>query len=183
MHSSFNQTNPFPVPNNNNDIHVYYHVSSGTDVNTINNINGMLGGLNQSLLGMGAWGMGMPLLGMGMGMGMGMPPMPLMPIMLPMGPAPMNLNSNIHVAGITTPNLLGAPVPVQPLCLGAPSEAGDKPITGQNNQGKCKKCGNNRATVVLIPCKHLCVCKACTRGLLTCPRCNHDVVDAVEVYQ
>ncbi len=203
MHSSA------PVPNNNNNNvihHVYYHVSSGNDANTINSINNnLLGIMNQSLqwgmppmlgMGMGAWGMP-PMLGMGMG-AWGMPPM--------LGaPNPMNLGAGAAVDP-TNLNLLGTPPMHHPLRLGTTqistipelcsgpkvsSETGEGSLTiptarqqnNNNTNGKCMGCGINRATVVLLPCKHLCVCRACVRGLRACPRCKHGVVDAVEVYQ
>uniref|UniRef100_A0A0D3HMT1 RING-type domain-containing protein n=1 Tax=Oryza barthii TaxID=65489 RepID=A0A0D3HMT1_9ORYZ len=35
----------------------------------------------------------------------------------------------------------------------------------------CKSCGEGDATVLLLPCRHLCLCKACEPKLDACPVC------------
>lgn len=37
---------------------------------------------------------------------------------------------------------------------------------------KCSVCGRNEAGVLLLPCRHLCVCKGCESKVDTCPVCN-----------
>lgn len=46
---------------------------------------------------------------------------------------------------------------------------------GEMRQGKrwwCRKCGKEEAGVLLLPCRHLCLCAPCGSTLHTCPICN-----------
>lgn len=36
----------------------------------------------------------------------------------------------------------------------------------------CRSCGKEEAGVLLLPCRHLCLCSACGSTLHTCPICN-----------
>ncbi|KAK9267122.1 hypothetical protein L1049_009541 [Liquidambar formosana] len=36
----------------------------------------------------------------------------------------------------------------------------------------CRKCGEREACVLLLPCRHLCLCTVCGSNLHTCPVCN-----------
>lgn len=57
-----------------------------------------------------------------------------------------------------------------------------------NDSYLCVICWNDRKTVVLLPCKHLCVCKSCSRKLWnsiqneTCPICRNNVDNLLEVF-
>ncbi|TVU39673.1 hypothetical protein EJB05_13105 [Eragrostis curvula] len=46
---------------------------------------------------------------------------------------------------------------------------------------KCKLCNADVASMLILPCQHLCACKSCGVQLLTCPVCNMPKVDAIEV--
>ncbi|XP_062182862.1 E3 ubiquitin-protein ligase BOI-like [Phragmites australis] len=46
-------------------------------------------------------------------------------------------------------------------------EAKDAPVT----KWSCKACGELEASVLLLPCRHLCLCKACEPRLDVCPVC------------
>lgn len=37
---------------------------------------------------------------------------------------------------------------------------------------RCKKCGKEEACVLILPCRHLCLCTVCGSTLHTCPVCN-----------
>ncbi|XP_039004540.1 BOI-related E3 ubiquitin-protein ligase 1-like isoform X2 [Hibiscus syriacus] len=42
-----------------------------------------------------------------------------------------------------------------------------------NNNRKCRKCGEMESSVLLLPCRHLCLCTACGSALVgTCPVCD-----------
>ncbi|PIA40680.1 hypothetical protein AQUCO_02400026v1 [Aquilegia coerulea] len=49
-------------------------------------------------------------------------------------------------------------------------------IVQENNELKqrkyCKVCHENEVSVLLLPCRHLCLCKNCESKLDTCPICN-----------
>jgi E3 ubiquitin-protein ligase BOI-like protein len=38
--------------------------------------------------------------------------------------------------------------------------------------GKCKGCGEGAAAVLLLPCRHLCVCASCAATARACPACG-----------
>ena len=51
----------------------------------------------------------------------------------------------------------------------------------------CCVCRDNNKTVLLLPCKHLCLCEGCsehigTRRMTACPVCRQAVSDVLRVY-
>ncbi|KAJ6695919.1 BOI-RELATED E3 UBIQUITIN-PROTEIN LIGASE 1-LIKE [Salix koriyanagi] len=46
----------------------------------------------------------------------------------------------------------------------------------------CKVCRKRMASVVLLPCRHLCVCTECDHVVQACPLCLHVRNSSVEVY-
>ncbi|KAJ6415633.1 hypothetical protein OIU84_004435 [Salix udensis] len=46
----------------------------------------------------------------------------------------------------------------------------------------CKVCRKRMASVVLLPCRHLCVCTECDQVVQACPLCLHVRNSSVEVY-
>ncbi|KAF7097752.1 hypothetical protein CFC21_099540 [Triticum aestivum] len=59
-----------------------------------------------------------------------------------------------------------------PLCaeedVGTPAVE-ERPATGA---GRCKACREGAAVVLLLPCRHLCVCAPCAAAALACPACG-----------
>ncbi|CAF1083640.1 unnamed protein product [Adineta steineri] len=57
-----------------------------------------------------------------------------------------------------------------------------------NDSNSCIVCWNDKKTVVLLPCKHLCVCVSCSKKLWnntqrrTCPICRNDIDNLLEVF-
>ncbi|KAI6687053.1 hypothetical protein NL676_023881 [Syzygium grande] len=45
----------------------------------------------------------------------------------------------------------------------------------------CRKCGKEEASVLLLPCRHLCLCAVCGSSLHTCPLCNSPKSGSVHV--
>lgn len=41
-----------------------------------------------------------------------------------------------------------------------------------NNNRLCKKCGQEESCVLLLPCRHLCLCTVCASSVNTCPICK-----------
>lgn len=46
----------------------------------------------------------------------------------------------------------------------------------------CKACRKRVASVVLLPCRHLCVCTECDQVVQACPLCLHVRNSSVEVF-
>ncbi|KAM0070614.1 putative transcription factor C2H2 family [Helianthus debilis subsp. tardiflorus] len=43
----------------------------------------------------------------------------------------------------------------------------------KNRRGRwCRKCGKEESSVLLVPCRHLCVCRLCVSNVDNCPVCN-----------
>lgn len=43
---------------------------------------------------------------------------------------------------------------------------------GEKNRRLCRKCGEGESSVLLLPCRHLCLCTACGPTVNACPICN-----------
>uniref|UniRef100_A0A5B6ZN09 RING-type domain-containing protein n=1 Tax=Davidia involucrata TaxID=16924 RepID=A0A5B6ZN09_DAVIN len=61
----------------------------------------------------------------------------------------------------------------------------DKEVVGGGNcrNRMCRKCGERESCVLLLPCRHLCLCSLCGSTLLlrTCPVCNSNMDASVHV--
>ncbi|KAA8544769.1 hypothetical protein F0562_019527 [Nyssa sinensis] len=64
----------------------------------------------------------------------------------------------------------------------------DKEVVGGGGGGKgkrksrmCRKCGERESCVLLLPCRHLCLCSNCGSTLHTCPVCNYNMDATVHV--
>lgn len=58
-------------------------------------------------------------------------------------------------------------------------------LSRENNMKEmmtCKACRVNEVTMLLLPCKHLCLCKDCESRLSFCPLCQSSKFIGVEVY-
>ncbi|XVF87076.1 hypothetical protein PTKIN_Ptkin18bG0091200 [Pterospermum kingtungense] len=46
-------------------------------------------------------------------------------------------------------------------------------VVGNSNNRRCRKCGEKESSVLLLPCRHLCLCTMCGSNLVgTCPVCD-----------
>lgn len=64
----------------------------------------------------------------------------------------------------------------------------DKKVNGKNEYGKsksskkmCRKCGMEESSVLLLPCRHLCVCSDCVSSISICPICKSTKSAGVQV--
>ena len=59
-------------------------------------------------------------------------------------------------------------------------------ILRQLDERLCVVCMVHAKKVLLLPCKHMCMCKACTDKVLAgsgqCPVCREHVVDSLEAF-
>jgi E3 ubiquitin-protein ligase BOI-like protein len=50
-------------------------------------------------------------------------------------------------------------------------EDGAAPSSRSSEAASCKSCGGGDACVLLLPCRHLCLCRACEPAVDACPVC------------
>ncbi|CAA2959455.1 probable BOI-related E3 ubiquitin- ligase 3 [Olea europaea subsp. europaea] len=50
-----------------------------------------------------------------------------------------------------------------------------------NKNRMCRRCGKEESCVLLLPCRHLCLCTLCGSSLHTCPICNSTKTASVHV--
>ncbi|KAL8227492.1 hypothetical protein R6Q57_015076 [Mikania cordata] len=60
--------------------------------------------------------------------------------------------------------------------------ANDGPRKEHDNSMICKACNVNEVSILVMPCRHLSLCKDCDRGLSVCPVCQIVKTIGVEVY-
>ncbi|XP_022724077.1 BOI-related E3 ubiquitin-protein ligase 1-like isoform X2 [Durio zibethinus] len=66
-------------------------------------------------------------------------------------------------------------------CVGGDCGAQDKAVVVGNNR-KCRKCGEKESSVLLLPCRHLCLCTLCGSTLVcSCPVCDSVTNGSVHV--
>ncbi|XP_017043954.1 uncharacterized protein LOC108089968 [Drosophila ficusphila] len=58
---------------------------------------------------------------------------------------------------------------------------------GSPNRGGCVVCMERSRNIVIMPCRHLCLCKECSQQLLLhlenrCPVCRNDIISFLPVY-
>ncbi|XP_016507410.1 putative BOI-related E3 ubiquitin-protein ligase 3 [Nicotiana tabacum] len=60
---------------------------------------------------------------------------------------------------------------------------GRRTLAGEAQDNRmCKRCGERESSVLLLPCRHLCLCSVCGSTLLhTCPVCNSNMNATVHV--
>ncbi|KAK4484906.1 hypothetical protein RD792_007507 [Penstemon davidsonii] len=64
---------------------------------------------------------------------------------------------------------------------GDKNKAAGKRKMSNGNMMMCRNCGKEESRVLLLPCRHLCLCTFCGSGLNTCPVCNSTKTASVHV--
>ncbi|XP_030942406.1 BOI-related E3 ubiquitin-protein ligase 1-like [Quercus lobata] len=66
-------------------------------------------------------------------------------------------------------------------CTPPPLNDGGDEAVGSGGNRMCKNCGVGESRVLLLPCRHLCLCTNCGSTLRTCPVCHSVMTASVNV--
>lgn len=69
----------------------------------------------------------------------------------------------------------------QSSCGSALAESRSNRDDEKSSRRTCRWCGKEESCVLLLPCRHLCLCTACSSSLLTCPVCSSAKTATVHV--
>ena len=95
---------------------------------------------------------------------------------------------------LTTPILETTTRSSRRLCISSgkttgllPQDMTEKNVSPEQDVTLCIVCEDAKKEVVLLPCKHLCLCKMCAltclfKTLHECPMCRETIDDSMEVY-
>lgn len=61
-------------------------------------------------------------------------------------------------------------------------ESGSKNKQHQNHPPRCRGCNIREVEVLILPCRHLCLCTECDRFVCVCPICQTMKTSGVRVY-
>ncbi|KAJ9562567.1 hypothetical protein OSB04_007727 [Centaurea solstitialis] len=65
--------------------------------------------------------------------------------------------------------------------IGSGSGGGDCEVRDKNDRRWCRRCGKVESCVLLLPCRHLCVCSGCESAINVCPICKSSKNASVQV--
>lgn len=65
---------------------------------------------------------------------------------------------------------------------GGPGRANSQHKEGLKEQMICRACKSKEVSILLIPCRHLCICKECEGLISVCPVCQSMKTTGVQVY-
>lgn len=75
----------------------------------------------------------------------------------------------------------GAADDAESCCGSSGDREGAELMEKNKDSGRCRKCGKEESSVVILPCRHLCLCTFCAPTLHQCPICESNKSGSVHV--
>ena len=95
-------------------------------------------------------------------------------------PPPKGASFEAPVTGVAHPSPSAPAAPPPP--AGAAPPPPPPPVVEEPDDASCVVCLARPRAVVLLPCRHLCMCALCAADVPTCPMCRGAVEESMVVF-